>query len=222
MNIYWSVVDSSPDMSLTFLPPERLIDNIPEHLKYSEYHKCPAFISKIKNTYVLRSPFDLEFKIDKNGVFCNNELFNKVNLNDLGHKLIQIQMPYIFFADKSCEATLIHPYLHHNTFTDNANTIYGEYDIGRWFRPIQSAFILNNKDSHDFDIKRGDVFAYIKFEKSAKLKHFHMTSDIQNIMEKCLNVKKSKLGVIPLDKCYDLMLYYRYNKILRDLIEQEA
>ena len=90
-------------------------------------------MEKIKNTYVLRSPFDLDFKIDPNGVFCNNELFDKVNLNDMGHKIMQIQMPYIFFADGPCEASIIHPYLHHNTFTENSNTVFGQYNIGNGF-----------------------------------------------------------------------------------------
>jgi hypothetical protein len=220
MKIHWSVVDNDPDMSMAFYHPQKLSDNIPKHLQNSEYHRCPAFTQKIKNTYVLRSPWDLDFTIDKNGVYSTNELMSKVNFENMSSRILQVHMPYIFFAESSCEATIMHPYLHHNSFTDNGNTVYGQYNIGKWFRPIQAGFILNDKGHYEYNIKRGDIFAYINFETSERLdlEHFHPTNEILSIMEKCLNLKKAKKGVFSLDRCYDFMLYYTYNKRLKQIL----
>lgn len=220
MKIHWSGVDVEPDMTMAFLYPQKLSDHIPKHLQHSEYYRCPAFTQKIKNTYVLRSPWDLEFNIDTNGVFCNNELISKVNLENMGSRILQMQIPYIFFAEESCEATVMHPYLHHNSFTENGNTVYGQYNIGKWFRPIQAGFVLKDSMSYAYNIKRGDVFAYINFETDKKiaLEHFHPTNEILSIMHKCLNFKKAKKGIFSLDKCYEVMLSYAYTKKLKKLL----
>lgn len=240
MNIFWtndeivrpeqSLRSPLADMSMAFLPPEPLIKNIPQNIKLSNYVRCPAFTDSIKNTYVLKFPFSFKIKINQaDGEIESDspELVKTYFIPPTDKSgIIQIQLGSYFFADSPCIATQMHPYLHNNCITQNGNVLQGEFDIHKWYRPINLAFVLNSsKKEIIFDFKRGDIFSYLKFNtnEEVKLYEYENTSEIQEISNRCLSLKFCKTkGNMPLQEVYDAFLRKHYNKKLLKIIKENT
>ena len=215
--------DVKQDMSMAYLPPELLGKHIPDNIKLSDYVRCPAF--NTKNMYALRFPFDFTIKINTSNwnIESNRPEFVKTYLTPPydNSGIIQLHLGTLFLTDKSCIAEQVHPYLHTNSLTQNANVLQGEFDIGKWFRPINLAFRINSTD-RDVVIKfnRGDVYSYLRLHTNEKIKmyEFENTPDITTIMARCLGFKNAKTQ--PLKEMYNSFLRKKYNKKLLKLIQQ--
>lgn len=221
-------VQPGADMSMAFMPPEALNKHIPQNVKLSNYVRCPAFTDTVKNTYALRFPFSFRLKIDQStgGVESDAPELVKTYFIPPTDKsgIIQIQLGTLFFADKSCIASQMHPYLHNNTLTQQCNVLQGEYNIGKWLRPINLAFVVNSaKKDIILDFKRGDIYSYIRFftDEKIKMTEFELTDDIQEIVSRCLSLKFCKTGGnMPLQEVYSSFLRKKYNKKLLRLINE--
>lgn len=221
-------VQPGADMSMAFIPPEALNKHIPQNVKLSNYVRCPAFTDTVKNTYALRFPFSFRLKIDQStgGVESDAPELVKTYFIPPTDKsgIIQIQLGTLFFADKSCIASQMHPYLHNNTLTQQCNVLQGEYNIGKWLRPINLAFVVNStKKDIILDFKRGDIYSYIRFftDEKIKMTEFELTDDIQEIVSRCLSLKFCKTGGnMPLQEVYSSFLRKKYNKKLLRLINE--
>jgi hypothetical protein len=232
MKVYWAPLDFTEDTDLTlaYYEPTRLSTNIPVDLKDSAYYRCPAFMETVKNTFVLKSPITIDFKFNTQTQMAeasNDYLFKeKIRLNDATeHGIMQLGFNYLLFSEKPLVVTQLHPYLHHNTFTNNANAVLGEFDCGRWVRPLQAAFILNPKESEfNFNVKRGDIYSYIRFNTKEKIElvNFNVTPTIEKVVNSCLDLKKSgNLKPFSLDFCYNQFIMYRYKQaIMKELKAQ--
>jgi hypothetical protein len=238
MKIYYSndeivksddnLVSPKADMSMAYLPPEPLSRNIPEKLKLSNYVRCPAFTDTIKNTYALKFPFSFKIGVDQSTgeIQSDNPDLVKTYFIPPTDKsgVLQLQLGTLFFADQPCLASQIHPYLHNNSLTQNANVLQGEYDIGKWIRPINLAFIINStKKEVVYEFKRGDVYSYLRLHTDQKINmyEFGNTEDIQQIVSRCLSLKFAKSqGNMPLKEVYDSFLRKKYNKKLIQLVEE--
>lgn len=239
MNIYWtndilkrdgnSALPDGPDMSLCFLKPEPLSKNIPPYIKNSQYIKCPAFTEIMKNTYVLKMPFDFGLKIDltTNKMDCEASFLPLVKSHvspPVGTERIwQFYTQSHFFADKPCIAQQSHPFLHSNTLTSQCNVLGGEFDIHKWYRPFNAAFTPSaDKKVLVFDFKRGDVISYVRFftEEKIKMFEFSNTWDIQAIANQCVSFKHAKKGIFSLPSAYSSFVQKQRNKKLLNLIKQ--
>lgn len=227
--VYWSTMETREgmmtDLSLAYQEPERLKDNIPKNTATSPYGKCPAFFETIKNTYVLKSPVSIKIKINPNTkeyATDNDKVFKEKFIAPDEKRIAQFNFGYIFFSEKPLVMSMRHPYLHHNSITRNGNIAYGEFDIGRWFRNISCAIILDpNIQTYDFTLSNDDIFSYAKFHTDEKviLKRFDMTPKIKEIGAKCFDYKlrKSK-GIDSLNKIYDVFDRSLYRKpLLREI-----
>jgi hypothetical protein len=224
MKVYWAPLDNKEmNLTLAYYEPGRLATNIPVDLRSSGYYKCPAFMETVKNTFVLKSPIslNLEFNPSKQIASASNEqLYNlKARIDDaLDHGIVQFGFNYLFFAEKPLKITQMHPYLHHNTFTRNANTLLGEFDCGRWLRPLQASFVIDPSiKDYTYDIKRGDIYSYIRFntDEKVELVNFDLTPKIEEIADSCLQMKQSgHNSSFSLDFCYKSFIMYKRNKVL--------
>ena len=215
MKIYWAPIDSNPDFSLSYEIPDRLPKTIPEHLKGTDYFRCPAFNENIKNIFALRSPVDVDIEFeDGNLKYCSNDAFVNKIFPPQGN-VVQFKINNLFITDKSCKIKMMHPFLHTNDFVKNGNTVYGEYDIGKWFRPLQAAFIVH-RNTMSYKIRKGDIFAYVQFDtdEPVELVPFDVTPNIERILQKCLDMKFATFAPISLDKCYKSFIMYRYSKAI--------
>lgn len=213
-DIFWAPIDSNPDFSLAYEMPVPLSQEIPKNLRSTDYFRCPAFTDNLKNIFVLKSPIDAELELDKgNIVHASPNLYNKIL--PLQNNILQLKINNLFFTQKSCKIKMVQPFLHTNDFTKNGNTVYGEYDISKWLRPLQAAMIIHS-ESAKFTIKRGDPFAYVIFDtkEHVKLKPFDVTPNIDRILQKCLDMKFATSAPFSLDKCYKSFIMYRYSKAI--------
>lgn len=232
MKVYWAPLDNKEmNLTLAYYEPSRLANNIPVDLRDSGYYKCPAFMETVKNTFALKSPIslDIDFNPSKQLASAGNEnLFNlKARIDDAtDHRIVQFGFNYLFFAEKPLRMTQMHPYLHHNTFTDNGNTLLGEFDVGRWLRPLQASFIINPKiKDYSYRIKRGDIYSYIRFNTDEKIElvNFDVTPKIEEIADSCLQMKQSgHKSSFSLDFCYKSFIMYKRNKALMREIEAQG
>lgn len=231
MKVYWAPLDNKEiKLTLAYYEPSRLVNNIPIDIRDSGYYKCPAFIETVKNTFVLSSPIslDVDFNPSKQLASASNQnLYSlKARIDDAtDHRIVQFGFNYLFFAEKPVKITQMHPYLHHNTFTENSNTLLGEFDCGKWLRPLQAAFVLDpKKKDYSYKIKRGDVYAYIRFhtEEKVELINFNITPKIEEVADNCLQMKMSGHGKsFSLDFCYKQFTMYKQRQIvMRELKAQ--
>lgn len=216
------------DMSMSFLNPEPLKKHIPSNIKLSNYVRCPAFTDTLKNTYALRFPFNFKLKVDQStgGIESDSPEIVKTYFIPPTDKsgIVQIQLGTLFFADKPCIASQIHPYMHYNSITEHGSVLQGEFDIHKWFRPINLAFVVHSKKKQIiFDFKRGDIYSYLRFHtnENVKMYEFETNEEIQQITSRCLSLKFCKTtGIMPLSEVYNSFLQKKYNTKLLKLVEQ--
>lgn len=161
---------------------EPLSSSLKSHLRgngRSSIMGCPSFMQDLKNTYVIKSPFDIEISasldetvppsaIITSGIFSDN--INSPTLSDPNidglflTDLVQFLSDgfYLFFADGSINMSIMPPYLHHNKIYG----VSGSFDIGQWFRCVSFATYVDQPTV----IKTGEPLAYISFPEKVKLK----------------------------------------------------
>ena len=231
MKIYWAPLDNKElNLTMAYYEPTRLSNNIPIDLRGSAYYRCPAFMETVKNTFVLKSPISINADFSPSAQrFETNyeEMFKlKVRIDDsVDHGIVQFGFNYLLFAEKPVKVTQMHPYLHHNSFTENGNVLLGEFDCGRWLRPLQAAFVINPKlKDYSYKIKRGDIYSYIRFhtDEKVELVNFDVTPKIEEIADSCLQMKNSgHSSPFSLDFCYNQFIMYRRKQaIMREIKAQ--
>lgn len=186
-------------------PPEKL--NMYDHVKGRGIH-CPALTNIFKNTYIIRSPFDLHLRIQKqpnkswwvevlpesslkpeafNTLFVINPLEEQ---NNQDWPLLQMLTPYTFISDDDVYIELMPPLLEHKQLP--GITVSGTYSIYDWHR--QSNWIFEWRDiTKNIHIKRGEPLFYVRFNPrdrndKVKLKELPITDDIKNAIN-CDEVK---------------------------------
>lgn len=168
-------------------PYKSLSKEIALSRKGTTYLKCPAHTDFIKNTWVFCAPFDLSIEIEINSstelvkIYCENisqEVFEQIIdtrflLKDQQGKnpypLIGIDWLNVFTCKESLVMQVLPAFMHRNEFTDKTTVIPGEYDIGKWTRPVEMVFeVRSNREK--IQIKKGDAISYIKFLSSDSIK----------------------------------------------------
>jgi hypothetical protein len=150
---------------------------------------CKSFLQYTKNMYLMKNPFDLDIRVEKNQVlnFGNKKLDNMLKT-----RLLQVENAYnfnytpsyIFFSEQSLEMETLSPFMHKNTFCKNGYIYPGVFNISGWFRPVNAALqFYDNTDKTIFSLK-GDPIMYIKFltDEPVRLKRFTINQELKDIM----------------------------------------
>jgi hypothetical protein len=112
--------------------------------------------------------------------------------------------------------SLYPPFLEDNNISNRTTMIPGGFDIGKWFRTIDFAFILNDKyDS--FLIKKNETFVYLKFHTDDKInfKQFRTNDKIASYCDDFLNVSKNTSS-----RFYQLENFYKISKNKKNIIKE--
>ena len=174
-------------ISKDYNPFKSLSKDIAISRKGSTYLKCPAHTDFLRNTWVFCAPFDLtlEIEIDTNSdmvkVHCENisqEIFESIIDTRFLFKTEQAKNPYpllgidwlyVFACEEPLMMQVFPAFMHRNEFTDKTTVIPGEYDVGRWTRPVETVFeIRSNRER--IVIKEGDAISYVKFFSDDQIK----------------------------------------------------
>lgn len=238
MNIYWSYLHRKPPEADHYLispseyyDPVRLSKHIDVKETFGSAANCPSIIGDLKNTFVFKSPIDInmDFNNDMTGFTCNYnyppELLEYI-LTPPDNRVLQIRAPMIImFADQDVTATQLPPYLDDSHLNKSSNFISGTFNIGSWMRPYLTAFRLKDY-FHNLKVSKGDVLTYIKVNthENVNLIQFDSTELAEtedNPLQWCVKLKDSKPSttVLSLEECYSLFNEKGYREYVLDWIK---
>lgn len=234
-NVYWSIW-SDPEVTKAYQPgnfhqPKNLFTQIskiklPEDSKPHDFRICPAVKDQTRNTFVLSFPFDynLFFDKEKNTAFSNmyDQSFydDIVYVRSVEHNLCSIKLHYIFISEEPLEMSFTGAYFSDNEFTRRTLLIPGQYDIGKWPRPLDCAFMIRNGYS-DVVFNQGDDYAYVRFltNETVNLQKFYATQHFNDLVSEFTTAKRYvKKHPNPLGYWYNLYKESKYHtRILTEI-----
>jgi hypothetical protein len=191
---------------------------------------CPVFNKSLKNTYAIKSIYDYSFKIQDNQCISphyNQKFFDDhVLIRSLDKKFFSFTNGYIFFTeeDSLMMDAYQYPVFEENEITKRCMIIPGSFDIGKYFRNLEFAFILK-KDFDEFVVNDKDVLYYLKFHTEEKInfKEFKMNEDLMKMTRqvRMVNAFTSNRKDISIDLWYNKFRGKKYilNKIKENLID---
>ena len=209
ITVYWSGNVSEVDgKDWTFLypKPRSLFASIKEHISdinpdiqtsgSSNILACPAISAKSKKIIVFNSPMTISYKyklLDNNE--CLVEPISKEYLDftvlrqptlDYG-PCISFSLGYYFFSEEPLDSYFTPPMFHPTQYTRYGSPIFGEFDIGQWFRPFNFEVQMWDKEG-EFHIKEGEPLFYVEFKTDKKiiLKRFNLTGQLKKISTSCV------------------------------------
>jgi hypothetical protein len=207
--VYWN---HNVDLKSTEFLTLPLI-SLEQHLKSKEKEKkdnnlmhgylaCPAAKQTLKNTFVVKAGFDITLSFEDNSYSIDtkkvkdpqvkSEFLNKFFMcRSFKDKLVTFTHNTLLFCEKNINAIQMHPFLEDSEYARNTGQIVGEYNISKWYRPIQPTFYCY-KDK--IEIKEGDVLFYLMFrsEDDVKLKEYEMTSKMERAIYSNTSLKEYK------------------------------
>lgn len=161
-------------------PFNSLTKDVIAERKGAVFTKCPAHTDFIKNTFIIRAPFDLTInsKIDPitndGELWCDNltqEQFEQIIdtrflfNNERGINpwpIIGIDWLYCFTSDVSTTLQIMPAFMHRNQFVEKTIMVPGQFDISKWVRNVETAFEVRSNNER-IEIKKGDAIMYAKF-----------------------------------------------------------
>lgn len=185
----WSILYKEP-VSLSSLLNKNINKNRNKELGNRAYLSCTAYQNISKNLYVLENPIESSYKIINNVALSTGKnslsatIKREPQLNN--QILLEYSYPIILFSDESLEVQFTAPYFINAPHIQYGSVTPGQYNIGKWFRPIQIEFNLwSNVD--EFVIKQDEPLAFINFltDKKIKFKMFEMSNELAKIMNVC-------------------------------------
>jgi hypothetical protein len=203
--VYWAPYPNKfgiPSLELLTLEPELVYPNlISERNKNTAFLKCPAMIGFFNNTYLVRSPIDISFKVVDSGTVISKspkgvvetylQLSNTASTDIYPN--FQLKIHLLCFSKLDVEIQQIPAFMHSNGFTNNAMVISGGFNISKWVRPLSVGFEVQDI-SKEIVIRRGDPLYYIRFIPakggSVKLERVGINEKLLKITGNCLDVKK--------------------------------
>lgn len=218
--------------------PEPLLKNCKELFasnKTDVLLQCYAITEEMKNTFVIRAPFDLDisFSGPEKGFVINNmhlpqQEFNSmlqstpdIVRNIFVHEALQLFLGFSFhfFSEKPLKMSTL-PAHYHETGVSAIPYITGSYDISKWFRPVNACYL--NYSKKDMRIKRGDALFYVKFDadQRVELQPFKMTDDLVVISEGNTDIVRYKKRT-PLRDLYAMFSENRLNKKVLQKIQEQ-
>ncbi len=208
---------SKPQLDLLIMEPEK-VGVTDEH---GSYKYCPAFAIYTNQTFLLRSPFDLELNFYNNEV---NVLYSSISPNVLKDHLtidmeknpiVQLELHIGFVADETCFIELTSDHFSINRPNNHVRVVPGTYDISSWQRLLNYSIEWTDT-SKPISIKRGDPLLYVRFRtknpsEKFELKRIEMTDDLLK------SVARSQLSKFYVSgKTWTLM---KLNKLMRRKIK---
>lgn len=194
-------------LSKNYNPYSPLSKDIVASRKGVTFTKCPAVTDFFKNTWVFKSPMNLNIDIEVNDiyskVYCDNvdqQFFDQmVDIRFLQNSergispypLVGIDFLNTFTCNKSLTIQALPAFLHYNDFTCKATTIPGEYDISKWVRPVEIVFEVKNKQER-ISIKKNDALCYFKFLTTGAVKLVEDATPWEEIVA-CNNIRNADI-----------------------------
>ena len=230
MDVYWSVIESPYIPFINYSDPVPVLKDInhaiPADASKIKLMNCPAFTDLCKNTYALHIPMDYEISYKDSQATADMYdpgYFNRmVQIRDNRFsRLTSVDFKYVFFSEKQLIAEILPCFLTSNGFTDNADLIPGQMDIGKWIRPVECAYIAKSGD-RTVKFHMGDAFAFIRFhtDEKIRLRKFYWSQNLDYMVNNNLRSRMYKPRFNNLQYFYRLFQQSRMRSIVLREIKQ--
>lgn len=200
----WSILYKEPKSINNYLT-RNVNKNRNKDVNNRAYMSCTAFQRITNNLFVIENPMSSSYLFDntiestsKNSLSVMIKREPQLN-NQI---LFEYDYPIIFFAEESLEIQYTPPYFLQAPHLQYGAVTPGQYNIGKWFRPIQTEINLWD-DIKEFKIKENEPLAFVNFltDKKINFKLFHMSPELAKIMTVCATASTWETN-IPLRKRY--------------------
>lgn len=163
------------------------------------FMKCPAFVKYVDQTWVIKSPIDLDIRWDD-----TNKVLHS-NLPEMAHNamirthwgdfdvekdrpIVAINSSYLFVADDDVWIDFLPPF---NSIDPGWRLMPASFNINTWQRPVVPTFELL---ANEINIKRGQPLAYIKFRSKNPQDLFkpikqERTEELEHLANSCVTIK---------------------------------
>jgi len=230
MIVYWSAFPSlnehtSPVSTFKYNQPEKLSKSL-NHFTFvndskNDFRRCPAFKDVVSNTFVLRFAYDYNLIFDYKNKYIRSDMFDQEFYNanfttrSMENGLYSLHSPFIFKTSEPLEVEVMSAYIHDNDFTKKSMIIPGKFDIGKWFRSLDCAFLLR-EGIENLNIKKDDIYCYIKFktEENITFKRFYVSNTLMNITKDLNKVKDYNKLSNPLSYYYNVYKRSKVNNLI--------
>ena len=236
MNVYWAVWKDELIPSAKHYPPEKAIYSFP-NLTYRDPYRtdhisgCPAFVRYFENTYVLKWPVSYSLNVNSQGELTTNdydqEFFDNFILpREIRKRIYSFSTQYIFIAEQSLEIEVTKAHTVNTDFTRKVVMVPGLFDIGKWYRPLEIAAIIDS-NCDNISLVEGEPCALVRFKTKNKinLKRVHLTPETKEIISRLIHTRHYPPLIKnhrPLEYFYDMLKQSGYRKyILKQIKENE-
>jgi hypothetical protein len=163
----------------------------------THYTKCPAIADYYRNTFLIRSPFDLTINFDRatesvgTDRFDNEFFFEYIQprFGDFGpnsRSMLTVRAEYLFVADEDCVIESMPCSLMSTPLLQNTLLIPGTFNFHRWPRPVDFSFEIID-DTQPLVFKRGDPLFFVKFTPknggNVQMKRIDITPTLRRVTD---------------------------------------
>lgn len=198
INVYWSPCNETHqeiNKSMWYLDPENVYkkhtnnknDNM-DH--YATMFTCPAVQNKLTNVWSFASSIETKLVIEDSIVTKHYGIplrpTPRVNsIANTGH--LWFDLSWLFFADAPLVAAFTSPYFDNVKHNQVMAIPPASFDIGQWFRPFNSEYIVWSPEHCEVHIKPNDPMFYIEFltDKKINLIRFEQSEKIMEYARGC-------------------------------------
>lgn len=187
INVYWSPwwqINQNVNYDIFYHEPQNVYLDISKNFtpptETKNFIQCPAVMNMLSKHYVIfsKTDIDLTIDIDENGNIKNfgfsdpqktaigGTLAHSPTLNN--QFLIELSMSLLFFSEESLKASIMSPFFHKTPHSNYGAIVPGEFDIGKWFRPINLEFNMWPNETR-LKIDSEEPLAYINFNTDSKI-----------------------------------------------------
>jgi hypothetical protein len=184
MNVYYAT-DYKVLKVYSDLQKQRTNDN-----NYPNFLSCPAVRDGWHNVFMFTPKQKSKITYDKNFVTRTKDLpviqFRKPHLTNTN--IFNLDSSSYFFCEEPLKMKVTAPYFHNVSYQSKGTFIGGVFDIGRWFRPIQSE-IITWQEKGIIEFGENEPLFYVEFltDKTVSLQEFNLTPSIDFFSSSLVN-----------------------------------
>ena len=212
--VYWC--SDAPGMGGEILP---LFKSVVNH-RYKDtespdlYYRCRSAQEIFKNTFILPATEDIHVLLPHGKLVQSRDsvkFHTRLPVFE-DRPAIDYNPQWLFFSEDDINIQLTPPYFHKTTASDYATVLSGEFNISKWFRPVNATFSLWD-GAKELKISADDPLAYITFNTENKviLQEFVQTEKIKRLVLECVTLKE-KFPNLPLAENYNRFILSRKHK----------
>lgn len=189
--VYWAPDCLQNNINWNILYPDlkNLYDTLAQEKSQSNgFFRCPSFIKKTKNIFVVKNPIHSKFIVENNlltpiSKSCiNSNITHEESIKN--NILIDYGIHLYFFSEYDIELSITSPFFEKADHLKYGAVVPGQFNISSWFRRVNIEFNLWN-GNNELEIKENESILYCHFEESSniELRRFTMNKSLYDIAE---------------------------------------